>query len=622
MAISQKQLGNVYRFDDITSSQPIMTPTDIATTRAIIFNQTTPSISVTFPNPDPLTEKPITLVNRGTVNIVVQRMTIEPGPAYQIFWDGFNWLNQAAIGVGVVTHIQDSSSIDLTGDGSPDQPLTGAVSISASAGNGIEVKPDGLFVSSGVFAGSTRIYWVDGAVGDDTYDGSFRWPMKTLNAAYDAADPQDLILLLPGNYTEDLIYSKQVRIAGFTTGYSVLSAILGSVTLFEKPFFKNLGIIGQELTDPTIDISNIDGGIFDNVNIRHAASTPLDQKVILNFGVGNTDKFDFINCNLNGTILVGEDTDISAENYSINLSGGTSNPLIIMENKYATLNSLDRSLGPVIHTRGSLFINNNPLIEKDTFNYSVTSTCSVADGVLSIRNSGLLHSDSTFGLINKSGDCPFSFDNVVRDAANDVLVGLQLRNIYAEDINSRYSPTNYVTLAEDLRSHLAGIDTALGSMQTQVETMDTVTVDLTGVGTPTSKLEASVRVSSNSNNAISVTPSGLYVNAQRVVELIVSVTGGWIADKTLYAYRVAEGFTLPANLTGSQDTIESPDNVNDVIRIFKNGTEIGNYTIVNSVGTFTFTQVIAFVAGDIITFVPDNTSYFDYISLTLRGTKI
>lgn len=626
MAISQKQLGNIERIEDVTASGSVSTPTDLASLRAIIFNQTTSGISVTLPDPDPITEKPLTLINRGTVSITVSGLIVDAGPAYEIFWDGLNWIPKVAIGVGVVTNTEDSLSVSLDGDGSSSDPVIAEVRISPAPGQAIELTNDGLFVAAGVFAGATRIIYVDSLSGRDTYDGSFRWPVKTFEKAYELADPQDFIYLYPGNYILDdingpFIWDKEVRLRGFTTDYNASSVIYGHISVQDKLFADEVGIVGVDEGVPTLTMRS-SGCVVRNSNIRHNlynANDPSPETAI-QFASGANEEFEFFDGSIGGAIrypdFAGTDTARLA------LVGGVNSPPLYLENPRLTTLITNRPTGPIYHSAGILSLTDAPYIRKDTFNYSITSSAELPNSFLSVRGSSTFQQDGTFGLINKSGDCPFLFDSVTRDVANDVLVGLQLRGIAADDINGNYSPDNYFILGQDIRSHLAGIDAALANMQTNVASQDTVTVDLSGDGSSGSPIRADVRISTNPGNAIVSTPSGLFVTAQRIVEIINPITKGWIANEEINPYVVAEGFTLPANLTGSKVSVESSVDFTSTLQIHKNGTSIGSLRIIDSVASFVFTTVTAFIEDDIISFVPDEDAVFDYVTFTLKGTKI
>jgi len=66
--------------------------------------------------------------------------------------------------------------------------------------------------------------------------------------------------------------------------------------------------------------------------------------------------------------------------------------------------------------------------------------------------------------INKSGTASYMLSGVVRDASIDVLNGTRLpQGNQAADVWANYTPTNYTATAGDVKSHLAGINAALGS---------------------------------------------------------------------------------------------------------------------------------------------------------------
>lgn len=73
------------------------------------------------------------------------------------------------------------------------------------------------------------------------------------------------------------------------------------------------------------------------------------------------------------------------------------------------------------------------------------------------------------------------------------------------------------------------------------------------------------------------------------------------ASGTMGLYPCTRSFTFPANFSGSRGMVETNPGSDFVIKVYRNGIEVGTITIASS-GTFTFATTggatVAFVAGD------------------------
>lgn len=99
-----------------------------------------------------------------------------------------------------------------------------------------------------------------------------------------------------------------------------------------------------------------------------------------------------------------------------------------------------------------------------------------------------------------------------------------------------------------------------------------------------------------------------YVVSGSPYELGVSVTGLMNNGEILLQYVFPGAITLPINLTGSQATANNAATASTTVTINKNGSGIGtiDWLAAGTIGTFTFSAGVNFVAGDILQLVAPN----------------
>jgi hypothetical protein len=80
-------------------------------------------------------------------------------------------------------------------------------------------------------------------------------------------------------------------------------------------------------------------------------------------------------------------------------------------------------MGRLVHTAGKVFLSRLDEIRSSNAN-AIESTASGVNDKLIIINTNLRRWDTyVFGLINKTGTCPYEIVNVNRNAGSDVLTG-------------------------------------------------------------------------------------------------------------------------------------------------------------------------------------------------------
>lgn len=514
--VADKQLGGVVVITDVSASGVISTGTQVADTRAFTFEQVTPGISVDIASPVPPDPKMLTLSNRGSVDITVQGVVIEPGPAYGLFWNGTAFVPQTIEGKGKLSATEDTQSIAITGDGSPIAPLAVDVKLSAVTGNGIELRADGLYYKDPQ-PGKGQIIYVDGRNGDDTAGtGDFKAPFKTYAKANTIATANSLIIVYPGTYNEDLVLKSGTFLQGFAakdgsivkfTGMTTIGTDIGSLKVKDV-------ILEGKPGNPTLNINGSTGGvIFDNVSIEHQ-SGPTTDVVVFN-GNNNRSWYSFSSGSIAGNVVMNG----NQAGYDVYIDGGAEAPTVTHQAAAATLVVSNRlQIGTVTHVRGALFMKNVGTVLKNTNGLSIISSANDStpdNGYLALHDVGVVQLDGTFGTIQKTGTCAYVIGDIKSNPQNDTFTGTRVYVENAVHIHANYAaPTAYTPADPSLVGHLKGINTALAAAAgglSAVTSADTNTVDFTGAGTVAQPLSADVKVSASANNVLQKMTDGLFV---------------------------------------------------------------------------------------------------------------
>jgi hypothetical protein len=512
---SNKQLGGILNVDDVTTTGEIIgTAQEMAQSRALVFNQETAGISVTLRAPVPPTAKQIYIINKGTANLIINGQTIKPNPAYSFYWTGGEYVPMQVEGVGVVSNTLDGDTVAFTGLGSPDDPLTAEVKISAAPNNNLVTTPQGLFAEK-INTGASTLYVVDRVNGVDTNAGDWNHPWKTIGKALSTIpnNTQAAVAILPGTYNEDLVLPANKRILAFAFGAKDSSTVkvTGKITNEADAAnirLKNIQVEGK-VGQTTLEFANADGSIiFDDCSLSHVSG---DGGLVVNFAAGNTGWYAFKGGSIKGQVSVPANNsnitvyfEDSAEPFIPTLANVAASVLIAKM----------LALGTVTHSGGNLAISDIGRVI-DTGGVAISSTAN--SGFLSLRNINLAQAGGGFGDLVKTGTCDFILANVHRDPVNneDGFTGTQILVDSAVDIHSSYdTPTAYTPHDETIRGHLQGINDALaatGGGLSAVDHSNTDTISFNGSGSPGNPLFADVRISSASNNALTTNPDGLYV---------------------------------------------------------------------------------------------------------------
>lgn len=302
------------------------------------------------------------------------------------------------------------------------------------------------------------VLYVDATNGDDTTgNGAFNRPYETIGAAISAAVSNQVIIVAPGTYSENLNINKtNISIIGNVTSIVDTVTIQGMVQLLSsciRLVMQNIRIQSTGSNPCVLDNGSLGGHYFDRVTFDES-NTSSDVGYNMASGTGI---HMFIQCNmLQSKIIMNA---AGSDSPTIIFQNGSCGE-VFMESSDQTFHAVNvDDIGPFNHDGGNLYINNCRLI-KGSGGFSIISTVNSGSGTLSVRNSIC----QTGQLINKTGSCSYLLQGVQRDITNDILNGTQLFSDHAHDIEVNYAQYNYVVDDSSLISHIEGIDEAIGDL--------------------------------------------------------------------------------------------------------------------------------------------------------------
>lgn len=603
--VGTKQLGGIISVADAANGDTIGTSLEIAQARVIVFNQATAGVTVNLSNPSPTTPKMLVLQNRGSEAITVGSTSVEPGPAYGMFWDGSAYVSQNIEGIGKINSKVDSNTIEIIGDGSPVAPLELNVVVDPSTSNALEVTLAGLYVrKTGAGYG---LITVDAVVGNDTNVGNSVAPFATIGRALQEADgiTTTYIVIYPATYTEDIEIPANTYLLGMLgSDFSRTVKIRGQVTYAADASLivcNGVDIEHSTTSVPAMYCNNTDGNIvFENCRIAHSQTGTAES---IRFTAATGD-YTFVDCDIPDIVNI---QDGCTANVKI-IGGGGILGQAINNSANSTLIIKDKdSINTVLHSKGKVSVQNIRNIVADANNDCIVSTSN--DGILILNSISTLQDDGSFGDIVKTGTSDYAFSNVARDPNNNSFTGTALLVEQATDIHANYVPSAYTPISDDVAGHLEGIDSALSGMGgglSSVSSSDSATIDfdgagtvgspitasvkrsaasgnallenidglfvptadvglesvssgnsdtinITGDGTPSDPLVAEVSISASANNRLTSDATGLFVPPViNSFDIVFTTSYEWLAAETLFIYRATKEFTLPQNLVNSQ----------------------------------------------------------------------
>lgn len=273
---------------------------------------------------------------------------------------------------------------------------------------------------------TSKIY-VDTTNGNDTYDGSFVFPVKTITQALTLGTN---IILMPGTYTENIkITSDAISIIGSNDGDCILNGVITISTDINSCYVEGVKF---EYTSGVYPIS-ITGSVV-NLTLKNCDIEGSQSDRIIDFSTLPTgSNVYFENCYLVGTIQNSYGGNVYVNGYSRSNSGlrvsNTGNGSFYVSN-------LDVLLS-INHTSGNVYISNVTSLY-DEYNLSTTtidntivnlsyvlnSTSTNTSNLIVLDNVNLYNFQSnSYSQINQTGTCGLQLNKVLRDVQNDVISG-------------------------------------------------------------------------------------------------------------------------------------------------------------------------------------------------------
>lgn len=475
--------------------------------------------------------------------------------------------------------VSDTSTIQTFGTGTTADPFQPFLKISTDPKNTIEIDDEGVLVKSSSEISKGVTYFVDHVTGDDTgNDGTFGAPFKTINKAMSVVNSFDLIKIFPGDYVEDITINSAQFVGVLFEGFGLTDAaqvrVLGQILLdtvaVSRSRFKDIAFVGVTSGIPTVTIRNTSGRFkWENVSISHEDGS---NETVVEFAGDNLNWFEFNRCGIDGKFK--QESSAQQGSVTINIIEPYAAPEISLNCTPAVL--VVRDAGVIkapVHTKGTLFLDGVSRVVA-VGGVSLTSTSMASQGMLGLKNVSFFQENGTFGLINKTGDCPYLLAGVVRDRDNDVLTGTAVLKTHAEDYHGNYEPVNYDIVGENIPSHLAGIDKKVS----------------------------------------------------RYVEAILNYHGGWADAEVLLEWPITQPFSIPALLA---ETVVKTTNleagINSSILLQKRNpanviSPVGRIYFNNGVVTLTGSGA-SFAEDDTLLLVTENGAVFGRIAINLMAEK-
>lgn len=339
---------------------------------------------------------------------------------------------------------------------------------------------------------------------DTTGNGTISKPYATFAKAQSMAGSNDTVVVFNGAYTENWTITKSLFI---NCGIDNEVKLTGSLSFSQtNPFYTV--IQGLQVN------GNVDNGI--NTGGWRMQECTINGDITI---VGDiTGNIVLENCQCpTGTVQVS-----TTNNVEVQIDSGYYNGSLVVDNTGSVVyvrNLL--GLGTVTHSAGALLLLANIVgVKKDGSGNSINSTATNASpfNFIAIGSVSTQQADLTYGLINKTGNCPY----VISAGCNisptgNTLTGTQSLQTLADYVNANYTPTNYTPINNSVNGHLQGINAALGNtgaVATQSQTDNGYSTGLSvGVGqmklyNAKNDFTPTIIGRPQANNSVSVSPIG------------------------------------------------------------------------------------------------------------------
>ena len=290
--------------------------------------------------------------------------------------------------------------------------------------------------------------YVDPSNGNDTYDGSLVFPVKTITKALTLGTN---INLMPGIYKEDINITRDntnIVSTGGCTIFGIIS-ITTNLTSFRIEGVKFNYTEGKNPISVT--------GLVTNLTLQNCDIVGSHSDTILDFSsLPAYSNVYLIDCHLTGIVQNSHDGNVYITGYSIPNSGlSISNT----GNGSFYVSDLDVLLS-VNHTSGNVHLSNITSLYDSyhtstktingtivTLSPSLISTSTNVNDLIVLDNVNLYNFQTkSFSQINQTGTCRIQFNKVLRDVQNDVISG---KIISPDFFYSDSSRVKYQTISSD-----------------------------------------------------------------------------------------------------------------------------------------------------------------------------
>lgn len=285
--------------------------------------------------------------------------------------------------------------------------------------------------------------------GNDAFDGSYNRPVQSIAKAMQTVGSGGTILVMPGTYAENVTVNKSnVTVIGYNATLNGVLSVPLNGSSFVSRGMRYYNTSSNPVNVAGLNVSNVrfEGGIIEAATLNDYAVVLQDQLgagVIFN-DVTIKGKVKMAATSTNRVVVTGCDGGFGVEMVS------------------GALTVSDTSeIQPLVHSGGNVTVRNVGRILADTSNRCVTST---AAGRVTLDGTSLMQTGGTFGTLSFSAATEYALNDVYRDTTQALDETKRIYGRNARDISASRTSTNYTVSDASVSSHLAGIDTALGSV--------------------------------------------------------------------------------------------------------------------------------------------------------------
>lgn len=289
--------------------------------------------------------------------------------------------------------------------------------------------------------------WFVGNSGTVQQDGSLSKPFHTITDAYASAAAGDVIIVTPGTYAESLVINKDINIRGFDEDVAGNTIIAGKLTHLSGYLNTSHLRLTNDI-DVALEVNGGGAGRFVSTLITRTNGTEAVRYI----GTGNsTHVYDA--SSVDGTVQLAQTGPRTI--VFVGLSENTN----FMLNGVQFLSLEDcPGVGDITHFSGRLNLRNVGFVNSLVSTADASSKITM-DGVSFLRGNG------TYGQFQVGPNSHYTLKDVLYDV-NIPLAGTRdAWGQFASELHTNYTPVNYVVTAPDTKSHVMGIDTALGTKE-------------------------------------------------------------------------------------------------------------------------------------------------------------